>query len=106
MNSKEIRYAAGKEAYERNGPMKPIAEKYGVTIAALRSWMLDYMEKNNILSSKSECNFKNTENMTEKELRSTIMKLEIENERLKKGYMVKGGGSKKEYITSLEKNLK
>lgn len=66
MNSKEIRYAAGKEAYERNGPMKPIAEKYGVTIASLRLWMLDYMEKNDIHSSKLELNFKNTENMTEK----------------------------------------
>lgn len=84
MNSKEIRYAAGKEAYERNGPMKPIAEKYGVIIASLRLWMLDYMEKNDIHSSKLELNFKNTENMTEKELRNTIMKLEIENEQLKK----------------------
>lgn len=84
MNSKEIRYAAGKEAYERNGPMKPIAEKYGVTIASLRLWMLDYMEKNDIHSSKLELNFINTENMTEKELRNTIMKLEIENEQLKK----------------------
>lgn len=34
------------------------------------------------------------------------MKLEIENERLKKGYIVKGGGDQKEYVTTLDKNMK
>ena len=34
------------------------------------------------------------------------MKLEIENARLKKGYMVKGVGAEKEYVTTLEENMK
>lgn len=34
------------------------------------------------------------------------MKLEIENARLKKGYIVKGDGAEKEYVTTLEKNTK
>lgn len=39
-------------------------------------------------------------------LRLTVAKLEIENERLKKGYQVKGVGVKKEYVTIHEKNTK
>ena len=34
------------------------------------------------------------------------MKLEIENARLKKGYLVKGGGDQKEYVTTLDENTK
>ena len=34
------------------------------------------------------------------------MKLKIENERIKKGYLVKGVGADKEYVTFLEENMK
>ena len=39
-------------------------------------------------------------------LRLMVAKLEIENERLKKGYMVKGGGAAKEFVTGGEKSSK
>ena len=39
-------------------------------------------------------------------LRLTVAKLEIENERLKKGYQVKGVGVNKEYATGQGKNTK
>ena len=42
----------------------------------------------------------------EEELERKIMKLEIENARLKKGYLVKGGGDRKEYVTTLDENMK
>jgi len=48
---------------------------------------------------------KKPKNKTE-QLEREILKLRIENERLKKGYFVKGDGAKKEYVTSLEKNTK
>ena len=35
-----------------------------------------------------------------------VAKLEIENERLKKGYWVKGAGANKEYITGRGKSTK
>ena len=38
--------------------------------------------------------------------RLTVAKLEVENERLKKGYWVKGVGVSKEYVTGSEKNMK
>lgn len=42
----------------------------------------------------------------EEELELKIMKLEIENARLKKGYFVKGGGDQKEYVTTYDENTK
>lgn len=42
----------------------------------------------------------------EEELELQVIKLQIENERLKKGYTVKGDGARKEYVSTLEKNTK
>lgn len=39
-------------------------------------------------------------------LRLMVAKLEIENERLKKGYQLKGVGAGKVYVTGQEKNMK
>ena len=46
-----------------------------------------------------------SKNLSELErLRLMVAKLEIENERLKKGYQVKGAGANKEYVTVQDKN--
>ena len=48
-----------------------------------------------------------SKHLTEVErLRLTVAKLEIENERLKKGYQVKGVGANKEYVTGQGKKTK
>lgn len=48
-----------------------------------------------------------SKNLSEVErLRLMVAKLEIENERLKKGYWVKGVGAAKEFVIGKEKNLK
>ena len=48
-----------------------------------------------------------SKNLSEVErLRLMVAKLEIEHERLKKGYLVKGVGAAKEFVTGREKNLK
>ena len=39
-------------------------------------------------------------------LRLQLAKLEIENERLKKGYLVKGVGANREFVTSKDVNMK
>ena len=39
-------------------------------------------------------------------LRLTVAKLEIENERLKKGYWAEGVGANKVYVTGRDKNMK
>lgn len=40
------------------------------------------------------------------ELELELMKKEIEIARLKKGYMVKGAGAEKEFVTTFDKNIK
>lgn len=46
-----------------------------------------------------------SKNLSEVErLRLTVAKLEVENERLKKGYLAKGVGASKEFVTGREKN--
>ena len=48
-----------------------------------------------------------SKNLAEVEqLRLMVVKLEIENERLKKGYWVEGAGASKEYVTGKGKNMK
>lgn len=48
-----------------------------------------------------------SKNLSEIErLRLMVAKLEVENERLKKGYLVKGVGVAKEFVTGREKSLK
>ena len=48
-----------------------------------------------------------SKNLSEIErLRLMVAKLEIENERLKKGYWVEGVGASKEYVTGKGKNMK
>ena len=48
-----------------------------------------------------------SKSLTEVErLKLENMKLKIENERLKKGYLVKGVGANKEFVTTSEKNMK
>ena len=48
-----------------------------------------------------------SKNLSEVErLRLMVAKLEIENERLKKGYWVEGAGASKEFVTGKGKNLK
>ena len=39
-------------------------------------------------------------------LKRELLKKEIEIERLKKGYQVKGGGDQKEYVTTFDANTK
>ena len=48
-----------------------------------------------------------SKNLSELErLRLTVAKLEIENERLKKGYQVKGAGASREYVIGCGRNTK
>ena len=42
----------------------------------------------------------------EDRLRLLVEKLQIENERLKKGYMVKGAGADKEFVSLRDRNIK
>lgn len=94
--------------------LRAIAEKYNTSTHCIREWVNKY-EKEGINGLKSQTGKKKGGNKGqgarklksyEEELERKIMRLEIENARLKKGYLVKGGGDQKEYVTTLDKNMK
>ena len=100
------------EDYLRNHlSLLETADKYGIAEKRIRDWMKLYNEgilkegrkhRGNkfaaLHSSKSLTN--------EQRLELENLKLKIENERLKKGYLVKGGGVNKEYVSILDVNMK
>ena len=76
------------------------AKEYGISRAQFFNWTKAYLEKGiNGLKNKKKpgnplCKYSNRKNLSEIELlQYENMKLRIENERLKKGYLVKGDGS-------------
>ena len=76
------------------------AKEYGISRAQFFNWTKAYLEKGiNRLKNKKKpgnclCKYSNRKNLSEIELlQYENMKLRIENERLKKGYLVEGDGS-------------
>ena len=101
-----LEYLSGKSGY------KTIAAKYGISNKLFLTWIEKY-RKNGIegLSIKPRGGHLNigkyNRHPTEVEkLKKELLKKEIEIERLKKGYRVKGGGAQKEYVTTFDVNTK
>ena len=84
----------GKSSYE-------VAKKYDVASGLIRSWVIKYREfgEESLINKKKPGNPMSKYFVTkhfksrEEELEYENMRLKIENERLKKGYLVKGDGS-------------
>ncbi len=99
-----LEYLNSKEGYRR------IAENNDVNRNVLFKWVKIY-RKNGIDGLKSKTgktgegkgNFKRTEI---EQLKEDLLKKEIELMRLKKGYVVKGVGAKKEYVSISDVNIK
>ena len=117
MRSPKEKEAIVLESY-RDGRDK-IANKYGVSKRLLAKWRDKYRKrgidglksqtgknaaggKGNLLSKYQ----KRKHLSKEEELEFENLKLKIEVARLKKGYQVKGVGSKKEYVTIKDLNTK
>lgn len=93
------------------------AQKFDISRSVLKRWRAKY-RNHGIDGLKSQtgktshgfnrtAGLRNKKNKTrEEELQLKVMKLEIEVARLKKGYQVKGVGSKKEYVTIKDLNMK
>ena len=90
-----------------------VAKNHGVPGATLQQWKKKYLE-NGIegLKSKTGKSPKPTVGRYDRhpseveKLKKELLKKEIEIERLKKGYQVKGGGETKEYVTTFDANTK
>lgn len=86
-------------------------EQFDLTNNELTTCIKKYMKENNIpiipevLNAKS-IEFPNYYDLSKEELIKEIMKKEIEVERAKKGYTVRGGGKTKEFISIKDANIK
>lgn len=105
-----------KDHEENNLSIRACATKYNIAKTSLVMWLRSY-RKNGIEGLKSQigkhrgpnkvrpkgsCNPKTTI----EELQRENLKLQVEIERLKKGYLTKGVGAKKEFIYINNKNFK
>ena len=93
--------------------IKKESEKINIHQSLPGRWLKEYLEKGEqALEPKRKpgnplCKYSNRKQLSEKEkMEYEIMKLKIENERLKKGYIVKGDGPKKQFIILKKKNSK
>lgn len=91
-----------------------MSKKHDISKSVLSKWYYSYKEKgieglkSNTGKHKSlstGLHLKKPKNKIE-ELELELMKKDIEIARLKKGYMVKGVGAEKEFVTTFDKNTK
>lgn len=114
MRTSEEKAAIVEEYLTREISTWKIAEKYGITQQLFRKWKKKYEEEGiNGLKSQTGKKTGGTKGQGSKKfkpeedkLKQEIAKLEIEVARLKKGYIVKGVGAQKEYVTTFEENTK
>nr|WP_321303942.1 hypothetical protein [uncultured Sphaerochaeta sp.] len=91
--------------------MFDFCEANGVSITALRTWIVQYDEGGLEGLARADSEIKQIlpdgENGTIENYKREILKLRIENERLKKNYTVRmNAAGEKEYIRLREKNTK
>jgi len=102
-----------KEHLETKITTRAIAEKYGTQQTVFNSWLRKYRQ-DGIEGLKSRTGKKTggTKGQGKRvsteldKLKLELLKKDIEVARLKKGYLVKGAGAKKEYVTIFDVNTK
>lgn len=117
MRSPEEKVSIVLESY-REGCIKT-CRKYDIQHSVMKRWRAKYRDYgiDGLCSKTGKAKGRGTGNhlaglrskknkTKEEELQLKVMKLEIEVARLKKGYQVKGVGSKKEYVTIKDLNTK
>jgi transposase-like protein len=92
---------------------REVSANYGIQRSVFMRWIKKYRESGiEGLKSKTGKHSKPNTGKYERhpseveKLKKELLKKEIEIERLKKGYQVKGGGDQKEYVTTFDANTK
>lgn len=90
-----------------------IALEENISSGMLWNWIHKYQEggedalENKPKTGNRYAALHTSKNLSEiEQLRLTVLKQQIEIERLKKGYLVKGVGAKREYVTTRDVNMK
>ena len=112
----EFKIQCAKEVLEGKKSQMEIATENDMTDRNIRRWVKNYQEHGEDYfyqehrgnkSGNPYAALNRKKNLSELErLELENLKLRIENERLKKGYMVKGVGANKEFVTFKNKNTK
>lgn len=112
----EFKIECVKEVLEGKKSQTEIALENGMTEHNVSRWVKNYREQGEGYfyqehrgnrSGNPYAALHTKKNLSELErLELENLKLRIENERLKKGYMVKGVGANKEFVTFKDKNTK
>jgi len=91
---------------------KKTANKYFLSRRLLNTWLSKYgkdgiegLKSHKRLNNPAVGKYNRHPSEVEK-LKRELAKKDIEIERLKKGYTVKGVGAKKEYVTTFDRNIK
>ena len=91
----------------------PLAKQEGISSGLINNWIKKYLTdgeeglQNKRKTGNPFAALSNSKSLSEIDrLKLVVAKQEIEIERLKKGYLVKGDGAKKVFITSKDQNTK
>jgi len=108
---KETKIEAVKRHLEEHASMETVATEFGISSGMLSNWVRTYQEEGEDALERKSGNpyaaLHTSKSLSEIErLRLTVAKQEVEIERLKKGYYVKGVGANKEYVTGKGKTTK
>ena len=111
--SKEEKLKAVKRVLDNHETAEDVRKELNINSGLLHSWIQKYLKdgekglENKIKPGNPLAKYQSKKNLTDIEkLQYENMKLRIENERLKKGYMVEGDGQVVIFNGSRNKNLK
>ena len=111
-NEERLKYVLMCE--EEHIPVRTIVREEGISRGTLREWIRRYRSGGEEALNPEKLHPGNhfsalhtSKSLSENErLMLLVEKLQIENERLKKGYIVKGVGADKEFVTTKDLNSK
>ena len=110
--SYEFKLRVVKDREDNHLSWSDLEKKYGVANSVIRRWIKLYYEgvletgKTHNRGNRFAALYSSKSLSKQERLELENLKLRIENERLKKGYTVKGGGAEKEYVSIFDANMK
>lgn len=111
--SKEQKLEIIKKHLNEHISIKKLGREYEADHSMIARWVRDYskdgekaLEEKKHPGNKYAAIHTSKNLSSEEKLELEVLKLQIENERLKKGYIVKGVGVSKEYVTLQDVNMK
>jgi transposase len=111
--TKEEKLRIVRRYFDENIGRPRLAKEEGISSGMLYNWITKFLNEgedgleNMKKVGNSFAALHTSKSLSELErLRLTVEKQEIEIERLKKGYVVKGDGANKEFVTTKEMNMK